>query len=181
MYQWCLILIALVSVTGCGGLQLDAAPSQEVPLSGSWVADPAASDDVGSAMRPDSKFSDRRRRMSTAAEIQRIRQGSGLAYVAHDFQVLDAKRMRIELGADSMGIQHFPGIYRDVTWGTRERGIWQVQAGWDDDVLVVASKTRGISVLERYQLLGRTRLMVSLDIEADGNVRSINRSFLRQR
>ena len=118
MYQWCLILIALVSVTGCGGLQPDAAPSQEVPLSGSWVADPAASDDVGSAMRPDSKFSDRRQRMSTAAEIQRIRRGSGLAYVAHDFQVLDAKRMRIELGADSMGIQHFPGIYRDVTWGT---------------------------------------------------------------
>jgi hypothetical protein len=130
-------------------------------------------------MRPDAKFSDRRRQMSTAAEIRRIRRGSGLAYVAHDFQVLDAKRMRIELGSDSMGIQHFPGIYRDVSWGTRDRGIWTVQAGWDDDVLVVASKTRGISVLERYQLQGPDRLVVSLDIEADGNVRSINRSFRR--
>jgi hypothetical protein len=45
--------------------------------------------------------------------------------------------------------------------------------------LVVASKTRGISVLERYQLQGPDRLVVSLDIEADGNVRSINRSFRR--
>jgi hypothetical protein len=119
--------------------------------------------------------------MSTAAEIQRIRRGSGLAYVAHDFQVLDAKRMRIELDSDSMGIQHYPGIYRDVTWGIRERGIWKVQAGWDNDVLVVASKTRGINVLERYQLQGRSRLLVSLDIEADGNVRSISRSFQRRR
>ena len=79
------------------------------------------------------------------------------------------------------GIQHYPGIYRDVTWGIRERGIWKVQAGWDNDVLVVASKTRGINVLERYQLQGRSRLLVSLDIEADGNVRSISRSFQRRR
>jgi hypothetical protein len=56
-----------------------------------------------------------------------------------------------------------------------------VQAGWDNDVLVVASKTRGINVLERYQLQGRSRLLVSLDIEADGNVRSISRSFQRRR
>ena len=181
MYQGLLIVIALAAVTGCGGLQLDTAPSRDVLLTGTWVVDSAASDDVGSAMRPDAKFADRRRQMSTAAEIQRIRRGSGLAYVAHDFQVLDAKRMRIELDSDSMGIQHYPGIYRDISWGTRERGIWQVQAGWDDDVLVVASKTRGINVLERYQLQGPTRLVVSLDIEADGNVRSINRSFLRRR
>jgi hypothetical protein len=181
MHQWVWILIALASVTGCGGLRLDAAPSRDVPLTGTWVVDSAASDDVGSAMRPDAKFGDRRQRMSTAAEIQRIRRGSGLAYVAHDFQVLDAKRMRIELDSDSMGIQHYPGIYRDVTWGIRERGIWKVQAGWDNDVLVVASKTRGINVLERYQLQGRSRLLVSLDIEADGNVRSISRSFQRRR
>ena len=179
MHQWLWILIALASVAGCGGLRLDSAPSRDVPLSGTWLVDSAVSDDVGSAMRPDAKFSDRRRQMSTAAEIRRIRRGSGLAYVAHDFQVLDAKRMRIELGSDSMGIQHFPGIYRDVSWGTRDRGIWTVQAGWDDDVLVVASKTRGISVLERYQLQGPDRLVVSMDIEADGNVRSINRSFRR--
>ena len=181
MHQWLLILIALVTVSGCGGLQLDAAPSREVPLTGTWVVDSEASDDVGSAMRPDAKFGDRRRRMSTAAEIQRIRRGSGLAFVAHDFQMLDAKRMRIELGSDSMGVQHYPGVYRDVTWGIRERGIWRVQAGWDYDVLVVASKTRGIDVLERYQLQGPTRLLVSLDINADGNVRSINRLFRRLR
>ena len=181
MHQWLLILIALACVSGCGGLQLDAAPSGEVPLTGAWVVDSAASDDVGSAMRPDAKVGDRRRRMSTAAEIQRIRRGSGLAYVAHDFQVLDAERMRIELDSDSMGVQHFPGVYRDVTWGTRERGIWTVKAGWDNDVLVVASKTRGIDVLERYQLQGSTRLVVSVDIKADGNVRSINRLFRRLR
>ena len=181
MLQRLFLLIGLFFLSGCGGLQLDSAPSRDVPLTGTWEVDSVSSDDVGSAMRPDARFSDRRRTLSTASEIQRIRRGSGLAYVAHDFQILDAKRLRIELSSDSMGVQHYPGVYRDVTWGTRERGIWKVQAGWDGELLVIASESWDISVLERYQLQGSTRLLVSLEIEADGNVRSINRSFRRLR
>lgn len=166
---------------GCGGLQLDSRPLGEVNLSGTWVVDANASDDVGASMLPDVRRSDRNRRMSTKGEIQRIRRGSGLAFVAQDIQVLDAVRMVIELTDDSMGIQHFPGVYRDVSWGRKERGIWQIQAGWDEDVLVIASNTNGIDVTERYQLLEPNHLLVSLDVRADGNHRSINKSFRRFR
>ena len=78
-----------------------------------------------------------------------------------------------------MGVQHFPGVYRDVSWGIKERGIWQVHAGWQEDVLVIASQTKGIDVLERYQLLDRNRLVVSVDIHADGNQRLVNLAFRR--
>ena len=88
--------------------------------------------------------------------------------------------MTIELAQDSMGVKHEPGVYRDVSWGKRERGIWEVQAGWEEDVLVVASKTNGIDVIERYRLLSLNRLQVALDIRADGNKRQIQRYFRRQ-
>ena len=174
----CFVLLASLHLGSCGGLQLESSPTRSIPLSGTWIVDTAASDDVGSAMRPDGRRGDDR--LSTRAEIQRIRRGSGLAFVAYDFQVLEARRMTIELAKDSMGVKHEPGVYRDVSWGERERGIWEVQAGWEEDVLVVASKTNGISVVERYQLLAPNRLQVTLDIRADGNKRQVQRYFLRQ-
>ena len=89
--------------------------------------------------------------------------------------------MIIELAGDSMGVKHEPGVYRDVSWGERRRGIWQVQAGWEKDVLVVASRTTGIRVVERYRLLAPNRLQVTLHIRADGNKRQVQRYFRRQR
>lgn len=165
---------------GCSNLDLASKPTTAVPLSGVWLVDNSASDDATSAMRPDARFGGKRR-LSTRSEIERIRRGSGLAIVADGFQVLEASRLEIEVDGDSMGVQHLPGIYRDVSWGFKDRGIWQVQAGWEDDVLVIASQTRGIKVVERYQLLGNNRLVVTLDIQADGNERFILRAFKRQR
>ena len=177
--HWLLICLTGLLLAGCGGLKLDPAPIRDVALSGVWELDFAESDNARSAMKPDARRGDKR--MSTRAEIQRIRAGSGLAFVAYDFQVLDARRMDIELASDSMGIQHFPGVYRDISWGMKERGVWQVQAGWDENALVIASRTTGITVLERYQLTTRDRLLVSLDIKADGNSRVVNRYFRRGR
>lgn len=174
-----LALLVFLYLGGCGGLQLESSPSRSIPLSGTWLVDTASSDDVSSAMRPDGRRGDDR--LSTRAEIERIRRGSGLAFVAYDFQVLEARRMIIELAEDSMGVKHEPGVYRDVSWGERERGIWEVQAGWEEDVLVVASRTNGISVVERYQLLAPNRLQVTLHIRADGNKRQVQRYFRRQR
>ena len=163
---------------GCSNLQLTSKPSTAVALSGVWLVDTTASDDIASAMSPDERLLGKSR-SSTRAEIDRIRRGSGLAIVADGFQVLEASRMEIEVGDDSMGVQHRPGVYRDVSWGIKDRGIWQVQAGWEEDVLVIVSKTNGIQVWERYQLLGNNRLMVMVDIQADGNKRSILRAFKR--
>jgi hypothetical protein len=178
-WYMCLALPVSLYLGGCGGLQLESSPSRSIPLSGTWLVDRASSDDVGSAMRPDGRRGDDR--LSTRAEIERIRRGSGLAFVAYDFQVLEARRMTIELANDSMGVKHEPGVYRDVSWGERERGIWEVQAGWEEDVLVVASRTNGISVVERYQLLAPNLLQVTLHIRADGNKRQVQRYFRRQR
>ena len=47
-------------------------------------------------------------------------------------------------------------------------------------MLVVASKTNDIDVVERYRLLAPNRLQVTLDIRADGNKRQIQRYFRRQ-
>ena len=171
-------ILLILQLGACSGLQLESSPTRSVPLSGIWVIDTEASDDVNAAMKPDVPRGDNR--LSAQAEIQRIRRGSGLAFVAYDFQVLEAQRMTIELAQDSMGVKHEPGVYRDVSWGKRERGIWEVQAGWEEDVLVVASKTNGIDVIERYRLLSLNRLQVALDIRADGNKRQIQRYFRRQ-
>lgn len=176
-----LALVLGLLLVGCTSLDLAKTPSEPVALSGTWQVDMGSSDDVDSAMEPDARLSDSRKRLSTRSEIDRIRRGSGLAFVADAFQVLEAKRMVIEAGDDSMGVQHQPGVYRDVSWGQRERGIWRVQAGWDENTLVVVSQTRGIKVVERYQLENQNRLMVSLDIRADGNERSIQRAFRRVR
>ena len=175
----CLALLVSPYLGACSGLQLDSSPSLSIPLSGTWLVDTASSDDVNSAMRPDGLRGDDR--LTTRAEIERIRRGSGLAFVASDFQVLEARRMIIELAGDSMGVKHEPGVYRDVSWGERERGIWEVQAGWEENVLVVASNTNGISVVERYQLLAPKQLRVTMHIRADGNKRQVQRYFRRQR
>ena len=173
-----LVVLFTLQLGACSGLQLESSPIRSVPLSGAWVIDTEASDDVNTVMKLHAQRGDDR--LSSRAEIQRIRRGSGLAFVAYDFQVLEAQRMTIELAQDSMGVNHEPGVYRDVSWGKRERGIWKVQAGWDEDVLVVASKTNGIDVIERYRLLSHSRLQVALDIRADGNKRQIQRYFRRQ-
>ena len=163
---------------GCANLELASTPTTVVPLSGVWLVDNTSSDDIAEAMRPDKRLLSKNR-LSTRSEIERIRRGSGLAIVADGFQVLEANRIEIELGDDSMGVQHLPGVYRDVSWGLKDRGIWRVQAGWEEDALVIASKTSGIDVLERYQLVNENRLVVRLDIKADGNKRSILRAFRR--
>ncbi|MEC8493067.1 MAG: hypothetical protein VXY76_09220, partial [Pseudomonadota bacterium] len=110
-----LVILITLQLGGCSGLQLVSSPSRSVPLSGVWVIDTEASDDVAAAMKPYARRGDDR--LSARAEIQRIRRGSGLALVAYDFQVLDAQRMTIELAQDSMGVKHEPGVYRDVSWG----------------------------------------------------------------
>ena len=119
-----LVVLFTLLLGACSGLQLESSPTRSVPLSGAWVIDTEASDDVNTAMKLHAQRGDDR--LSARAEIQRIRRGSGLAFVFYDFQVLEAQRITIELSQDSMGVKHEPGVYRDVSWGKRERGIWAV-------------------------------------------------------
>ena len=173
----CAVFFAL-SMMGCQGLDLAQTPLKSVQLSGIWVVDAGASDDLRAFTRPPSER--RRPKLSVREEIRRIGLGSGLAFVVQDFQIIDANQIVIEQGRNSMGVKHIPGTYRDVTWGDRERDIWRIQAGWQETDLVIFSTAKGLRVLERYQLVNRNRLRLDLDVQADGGNRNLTRFFDRK-
>ena len=173
----CAVFFAL-SMMGCQGLDLAQAPLKSIQLSGIWVVDAGASDDLRAFTRPPSER--RRPKLSVREEIRRIGLGSGLAFVVQDFQIIDANQIVIEQGRNSMGVKHIPGTYRDVTWGDRERDIWRIQAGWQETDLVIFSTAKGLRVLERYQLVNQNRLRLDLDVQADGVNRKLTRFFDRK-
>ena len=172
-------VIGVLAMGACGGLNLETTPSQPTNLSGLWQLDVGASDSSeGLKNRPSRGLG---RNQSVREEIQRISRGSGLAFIAQDFQVLKAKRLKIEQGSDSMGVQHWPGVYRDVTWGERERGLWTVYAGWEQNDLLIQSTTKDMRVLERYQLINNGQLRVLISVKADGETKELQRFFRRGR
>ncbi len=175
------LLPLLVLLAGCGGVPLDETNPANVNLTGTWVVNFNASDVV-----PDLRNArpERPRRSNNGPNVRRealrIATGSGLAFVAHDFQVLRADRLEIEQNRDSMGVQYTPGQYRDVSWGERQRGLWEVRAGWQEEELVVISEAKDLKVIERMQLLSRERLRVAIYIMADGEEREYTRMFDRR-
>ena len=174
---WPAMLIGAMIMAGCAGLNLELTPTQPINLSGTWQLDTAASDSAdGLKGRPSRRLE---RNETVRDEIQRISRGSGLEFIAQDFQVLKAKRLKIEQGSDSMGVQHWPGVYRDVTWGQRERGLWRVYAGWERNDLLIQSTTRDMRVLERYQLINNTQLRVQITVRADGQTKELQRLYRR--
>ncbi len=175
--EWPAMLIGAMIMAGCGGLNLESKPARPTNLSGTWQLDTAASDSAdGLKGRPSRRLE---RNETVRDEIQRISRGSGLEFIAQDFQVLKAKRLKIEQGSDSMGVQHWPGVYRDVTWGERERGLWRVYAGWERNDLLIQSTTRDMRVLERYQLINNTQLRVQITVRADGQTKELQRLYRR--
>ena len=46
-----LVVLFTLLLGACSGLQLESTPIRSVPLSGAWVIDTAASDDVNTAMK----------------------------------------------------------------------------------------------------------------------------------
>ena len=105
--------------------------------------------------------------------------GSGFAFIVHDYQVLSADKLTIEQNHDSMGIAHEPGVYRDVSWGERQRGLWEVYAGWEDRHLLIISKAPDMLVTERYMVKGN-RLDVAVKIQADDAERVLRRVYNRR-
>ncbi len=172
-----LALLSLLGLlTACSSVELNEVNPEGVNLSGEWVLDFADSDAApdlreglhGSKKRP--RHTDRR------AQILEIAKGSALAFIVHDFQVLRADKIEIEQNRNSMGIQYHPGVYRDLTWGERQRGLWEVYAGWEETDLVIISKANDMLVTERLGRKGN-RLWVVVTVDADGEERSFTRVF----
>jgi hypothetical protein len=79
--------------------------------------------------------------------------------------------MVIEQNRDSMGIDYADGPYRDISWGRRERGLWRVDVGWTEGVLVIRSEASDVTTVERMQLDGD---LLRVDIAVDGEGRDFD-------
>ena len=154
-------LVFLLATSGCQQLQLDQRAPQGFNLSGTWHLLPALSDAPPNERRPG-----RRRPAGRAGPVD------GFAFITHDFPVLAARRMRIEQNLDSMGVRYDKGGYRDISWGKRERGMWDVQAGWKDGALLVVSRSKGQNVTETMSLEDGGRTLV-VDVQASGGERNL--------
>ncbi len=172
-------ILLILTVSGCSTVDLSTDNPTGVDLSGTWVVDFKNSDVVPDLRNHMSKKTQKRiRRGTNASRVTAI--GSGLSFIRHDFQVLSATQLEIEQNKDSMGVQHLPGVYRDISWGERQRGLWAVNAGWEGRELVVISSANKLRVEERYSVFGGGRLLVNIQIDADDEEFSFRRQFARR-
>jgi hypothetical protein len=164
---WALMILSL---TACSSIDLEASIPLVFDLNGEWQINNELSDlppDQRKLMEQAQRRDMEHRPNSSNRAIRNA--GGAMAFVNHDFPVLIANEMKIEQNADSMGIQYDKGVYRDVSWGYRERGLWEVTAGWSvEGNLVVFSETNDAEVTETYTLTdGRKRLVVVIQVNVD--------------
>ena len=174
------MLYALIatSQTGCSSNYLAASSETNIDLRGYWEIEGVSSDNARKLMQEESENAGGR--LNLRKEIQRLLKGSGIALVRQEFGVLLADSMLIEADAFSFGFDYEPGIYRDVSLGRRDRGIWKVYSGWDSDVFTVDSISLDIRVVERYLMEANGKLIVEFMVRADGNKVELKRVFTRR-
>ena len=146
-------IVLLLGLTGCGSVPLEEQTPAGRDLSGVWTATDADVAAGGSTFR------------------------SG--FMVQDFPLLVARRMRIEQDARSMGIEYDRGSYRDVSWGERRRGIWEVRAGWNEGALHIYSKAPDTSAAEIWRLSpDGEQLTIEVEVRA-GRTQTFRRTFSR--
>ena len=134
-----------LALAGCA-TPLDARAPRGFDLTGVWALDEARSDsppDLGAIRRQQDRDLVRGR----SAEPS-----SSAAFLVQDFPVLAATRLRIEQDAESMGVRYDRDVYRDISFGERQRDFWTVYAGWRSGALVVRSKRDGVVGTQTHAL-----------------------------
>ena len=168
-------VLGVAAATACTGVPLDAEPPVRYDIGGQWVLNVELSDPPPNTRqimaRADRDFVEGRIGLPS---------GGALAFVTQDFPVLEAKSMAIEQDSDSMGIRYDTGVYRDVSWGERKRGLWNVSAGWFEGNLVILSKAADATGRETFRLSenGQT-LVVEVEADSDGEKLVAERVFER--
>jgi len=157
--QKLLLIAAALTLAGCGSVPLETRAPAGFDLSGRWQLVDALSDPApaGRPLR---------------------RRGFSLAFAAADFPVLQARRLSIEQNRDSMGVNYDGDDYRDVSWGERQRGLWQVNAGWLDGALMILSEAPDAEAREVLRLDG-DRLVVNVEVSSGGETLTRTRVFER--
>tara|TARA_A100001037_G_C14728207_1_gene447631 strand:- start:119 stop:394 length:276 start_codon:yes stop_codon:yes gene_type:complete len=91
--------------------------------------------------------------------------------------------MEIEQSSDSIGIFYDKKMYRDVTWGVRSKGLWEVHAGWNEEGnLVIFSSAKDAKAKEVFQLNSTgSELTITIEITADSHNLSLTRKFRKMK
>ena len=175
--SWALGCAWLLTLSGCGNIPLDPKAPTGFDLNGHWVINLALSDPPPNERRLQAEAD--RALVDMGRMGQRRRMGM-LAFVTADFPVLASKSMIIEQDPQSMGIRYASGAYRDVSWGERQRGLWEVNAGWTDEGLVIASRADDANATETMRLRKDGRqVAITIEINSAGEALSAVRVFDR--
>ena len=168
----------LFYLLGCSALDLDQRKPEKVDFSGRWVLNLPLSEGVTENSRPQNDVFDpdqiRTEGMASADLLDPF------VFVSHDFHIINARSLTIELDPISAGLDYQPGTYRDVTFGVRRRGLWDIYAGWDGDDLVILSRADKLQVMERISLVSPNRLRIIVGIEAEKKNRDFVKVFDRK-
>jgi len=159
-----LLLAGLLTLlfAGCSATPLNPVPPTGYAVTGNWELLPDQSD-------------------APPAPLALRARGGMLGLVAQDFAVLRARRMTIEQDHDSMGISYDGGEYRDVSWGDRKRGLWEVRAGWLDGQLVIISKASDADARETLSLSADGQVLtVRVELRSGGESLALRRTFARR-
>ena len=163
----------LFCLVGCSALDLDQRKPEKVDFSGHWELNLALSEGVIENPRSrNDVFDSDRIKTEGMASLDLL---DPFVFVSHDFHIINAQSLTIELAPISAGLDYQPGTYRDVTFGVRRRGLWDIYAGWDGDDLVILSRADKLQVMERVSLVSLNRLRIIVGIEAE----KTNRDFVK--
>lgn len=135
---------AVLAIAACAPLATTAPPA--VDFTGVWHLDPTQS-----GAPPDLEKIRRREDRAIVRGRQRNARASA-AFAVQDFPVLGAKTLLIEQNAGSMGVQYDGALYRDVSWGKRQRDFWTIRAGWQEGALVIHSERGAVKGRETFTL-----------------------------
>jgi hypothetical protein len=96
--------------------------------------------------------------------------------------MVSATEMTIGQDGRSMGIEYPGQPYRDIKWGEQKRGLFKINSGWEEQRLIIETKSEPLAVRETYTLneAGNT---LTLQIDLVGKrigERHITRVFTRK-
>ena len=171
------MLTLALALGGCGGVPLDPKAPAAFDLNGHWVLHQALSDPPPDRRRLQARAD---RKLLGTGQPRRQSTAGLLAFVVEDFPVLAASSMIIEQDQQSMGIRYENGTYRDVSWGERKRGLWQVSAGWLEGELVISSKAPDADARESMRLSENgQRMTIRVEVKSGGDSLNVLRTFDR--
>jgi hypothetical protein len=167
-----LLLIALVACS-----HLETRTPVGVDLSGTWELD---------ARRSDSPPPLGRRSRSELDDSNGVSGDDGPPRFSGPMPLLPmvtATSMTIAQDATSMGVDYPNQPYRDVKWGKQKRGLYVVEAGWDDKQrLIIETTSKPLDVRETYSI-DASRDTLTLQIDLNGQRmegRHVTRVFNRK-